>query len=659
MKNFKSLLPFLLMLFVWAGCDTDDLRNDVDELKNRVESLEAQVSAINDNMNAIRVILDGSKTISSYTSENGTYTLTLSDGSTIALTQGSEGQIVMPDITINENGQWVLNGEVIGQATGNSGITPKFNISADKYWQVSFDGGKTYEDVLDENDNKVAATTEGNVSVSDAFFKDVKVEGDMLKVTLKDDQSYSLPIVADLKANIVDPTTGFKDGVWTIGYGETVKTEVEISGDNYFVTVPAGGWTATLSEVSDGKATLTVTAPAQASTLSRATADNSTELVLQVNKGVNWAIDKIKVEADKVISSYYAEYLAGRDIIIGTMNGVAGTNSLTLNNKLFKDAQLISSDQEITEDGVYFVKENVKLTFNYDYSGSEKIKIGTLIIIGDNPDAPATITTSKTMSLYNPAGGEGLVLYNMAFDASEFNNYVINISDDATSSVTYNYLLFDKCRIFLPAGKNLIYINNKPNSKIKNIGLYNSYVNVPSADQANLFSWSNNPYLAETATIYNNVCYAEDGKGVDKFSLLSAANASSSFTDVLVKNNTLINLFGSNSYIKTKISGNLEIASNLMWSNAASAVNTTMINAVAGSNVTGLASDKYTNNVWYGTQVTSAAVFNTSGGAKPEPLVNNQLKSESSDPFVGGTFEWDQGVFVPGSGYETIGAHIE
>ena len=194
---------------------------------------------------------------------------------------------------------------------------------------------------------------------------------------------------------------------------------------------------------------------------------------------------------------------------------------------------------------------------------------------------------------------------------------------------------------------------------IKNIGLYNSYVNVPSADQANLFSWSNNPYLAETATIYNNVCYAEDGKGVDKFSLLSAAYASSSFTDVLVKNNTLINLFGSNSYIKTKISGNLEIASNLMWSNAASAVNTTMINAVAGSNVTGLASDKYTNNVWYGTKVKSAAVFNPSGGAKPEPLVNNQLKSESSDPFVGGTFEWDQGVFVPGSGYETIGAHIE
>lgn len=172
------------MLFALVGCKTDDLEKDIDSLKDRVTSLEAQVSLLNDNLNAIRVILDGSKTISSYTSENGTYTLTLSDGSTITLTQGSEGQIVMPDITINENGQWVLNGEVIGQATGNSGITPKFNISADKYWQVSFDEGKTYEYVLDENGSKVAATTSGDVSVSDAFFEGVKVENDMLVVTL-------------------------------------------------------------------------------------------------------------------------------------------------------------------------------------------------------------------------------------------------------------------------------------------------------------------------------------------------------------------------------------------------------------------------------------------------------------------------------------------
>lgn len=55
----------------------------------------------------------------------------------------------------------------------------------------------------------------------------------MLVVTLNGGETYSLPIVANLKANIVDPAEGFKNGVWTIGYGETVTTEVEISGDNY------------------------------------------------------------------------------------------------------------------------------------------------------------------------------------------------------------------------------------------------------------------------------------------------------------------------------------------------------------------------------------------------------------------------------------------
>lgn len=149
MKKLKSLLPFLLMLFALVGCKTDDLEKDIDNLKDRVANLEAQVSLLNENLNAIRVILDASTTILEYSvDEQGNYTLKLSNGETISLNQGSEGQIVMPEISINEKGEWVLNGQVIGQATGSQGMTPKFNISADKYWQVSYDDGATYEYVL-------------------------------------------------------------------------------------------------------------------------------------------------------------------------------------------------------------------------------------------------------------------------------------------------------------------------------------------------------------------------------------------------------------------------------------------------------------------------------------------------------------------------------
>lgn len=652
MKNFKSLLPFLLMLFVWAGCDTDDLRNDVDELKNRVESLEAQVSAINDNMNAIRVILDGSKTISSYTSENGTYTLTLSDGSTIALTQGSEGQIVMPDITINENGQWVLNGEVIGQATGNSGITPKFNISTDKYWQVSFDGGKTYEDVLDENDNKVAATTEGNVSVSDAFFKDVKVEGDMLKVTLKDDQSYSLPIVADLKANIVDPTTGFKDGVWTIGYGETVKTEVEISGDNYFVTVPAGGWTATLSEVSGGKATLTVTAPAQASTLSRATADNSTELVLQVNKGVNWAIDKIKVEAKTVIASYKALYDA---------NQVINVNGIEISKALFGEAGSIDSDTEISklDYKVYFVKPGATLTYN----GTDKVSAKSLIVIGDDSrDETAKVALKYRIQLNmggTPTASDGYyVFYNINFDASTATTpALIAYKNDAQDKA----IVFDKCNLTL-GSKNFFelttdtrYFNSFSirNSKIKlNSNMY--LVHIEKNTSTNF----------GTLSLVNNVFYAAEPIGGNGFKIVNSNtdNTSASLNKLILNNNTFVNVCPNWSGMYYQLSlGTVDLQNNLFWASTLPANgiilrpgNPKIAGTVCKHNVGfSLNANK---NTWI-----AFFEFDDNKFEGAENIINIKAESTESaeNPFVGGTFDLSTGTFVPNATYAEYGAKFE
>lgn len=133
-------------------------------------------------------------------------------------------------------------------------------------------------------------------------------------------EQYSLPVVEDLTCEIVTTDLqGYKDGILTVGSGKTVKIPVKVSGDNYAVTAPYG-WTAVLGEVSDGTATLSLTAPLTNVPASRATADNTKDLVLQVNKGVNWAIDKIQVVAVEVVDSYYDLYNSGEDIVIAGDN---------------------------------------------------------------------------------------------------------------------------------------------------------------------------------------------------------------------------------------------------------------------------------------------------------------------------------------------------
>ena len=92
MNYFKSFLLTAFALFTLAACNTDDLRDDVDNLKGRVESLEAQINLLNDNMTAIKRLLEGGQTITEITQTNGTYTLKLSGGETVTLTQGSAGE---------------------------------------------------------------------------------------------------------------------------------------------------------------------------------------------------------------------------------------------------------------------------------------------------------------------------------------------------------------------------------------------------------------------------------------------------------------------------------------------------------------------------------------------------------------------------------------
>lgn len=646
MNYFKSLLLTAFALLAFAACDTDDLRDDVDNLKGRVESLEAQVTLLNDNMTAIKRLLEGGQTITELKNTDGTYTLKLSDGSTITLTQGSKGEVKYPEITVNDEGQWVVNGEVLMQngvpvqavgKTGNDGVTPKFQITDEgSFWQVSYDGGTTWEDVLDEKGEKVSAVSDGSGggSSADSFFEEVGVDatGEFFVIKLKGQaEAISIPIVKELLCEIIEPETGMKNGYWEIGYGKTVTTTVKVKGDDIITTAPAG-WVVTVSDVdaSTNKATLSITAPASAVT-TRATADNSSDVTVQVNKGANWAVDKIQVKAVEIIDSYYALYNSGKTF---TVNGIE------VNNEKFKDATFIESNQTINTPGVYFIKGGVTVSYN------STVNTANLLFIGDNSQQISTVAiTGNYIRLRQNNEIGHLLCKNIVFKAdASFNNYFFTVyADESFANVA-----FDQCQIIMNS-KPLANIANDKRS-VANFSIENSIINIPAIKQQFIISASSNTNQDYKNIIFrNNIIYCPSGR-VEQLVLFNGSK--SGLANLTLKNNTFVNVETNTSgFVNVDNLSKISAKNNIFWTNTAGTNNVIIVRYYT----TVPTGDVCSSNLLYKTMSYNWQMF--FGGKLPFDGAE-QLSVASSDPFDGGTFDLANGIFIPSAEYSEYGASI-
>ena len=660
MKNFKSLLPFLLMLFVWAGCDTDDLRNDVDELKNRVESLEAQVSAINDNMNVLKVLTDGKQTIQScvYDEASNSYKLVLSDNTELTLTQGKQGTVNYPQITISQNGTWVINGEDSGkEAVGDNAPTPKFAIDANGYWTVDFGNGATQ--VLGADGQPVLATTSGSVTVTDEFFKDVDVVNGELVVTLQNDEVYSLPIVEALVCDIqTENVNEFKNGVLTVGYGEEVSLNVVVKGDNAFVSAPAG-WTAVLGEpdAQTNIAVLTIKAPAESAastTLGRAaTADNTKDLTVQVNKGVAWAVDKIQVEATKVISSYKALYDAGETINI---------NGIEIKESVYGEALLISnSDFQITSEnippsGVIFIKDGINVTFDY----ATKTNLEKLILIGDNPQKKSSLKMNRQIRMTPGDANNGMfVCYNMDLDATSVSDaegspsYLLSIqANGALKDVVFYNSFITLSTIQQP----LAYLGNN-GRYITNFTIEKCKFDYPggTTNQRYLLSVSSSTATYANIVLKNNIFYSREGIE-QKFKLFNGTQAT--IVNLILENNTFVNLASeTTAYVYAKMVEHIKANKNIFFANVGNINNYYIIFRLT----TAATGDTTDDNVGYRSDDTTNGwrMFYVSSGISSGWDGAPDVKKIDDNPFDGGTFDLSTGTFVPNATYAEYGAKFE
>lgn len=543
MKLYKSLL-FGLLMCGFAACDTTDLERDINSLKDRVEDYEAQVQKLNDDMNIIRVLLDGNKTITSYSFDGTNYTLTLSNGETLTLTQGIVGANY-PSITIDEeSGNWIIAGKDSGvKAEAEDGkdapYTPQFKIENENWW-VSYDGKNTWENL------GVVAT--GTPSDKKSPITDVDTtDPNFIKITLEGEQDPRvIPVIRDLVCKITEPELA--DGeMWYIGSkGATLKVKVNIQpGDIIRPVVPAD-WKAEMSDYStlSGEQSLDVTVKPLA-------AASKCVVTIEVNRGANTITDEIVARTQT--TSYYADYMAGLDIKIG---------DLVINRfGEYKDAILLQNGGSISKSGVYFVEKGATVTWTG--GGSDK-----LVIIGDDTESYVNLQYSgaKSFSL-GGASSVGFICKGVKLSFPNLTaNYVWGLADGVM-----NNLVFDNCEVEIPKGKSLTFFNSQKGS-IEKILIISSKVSLENRDRQvasinNVLNCKLGTYgdiLIRNSVFYNRVkdysalpCILTSGTGIQ-------------FRSLTFENNTLINICGnhggtSSGLIKYTMTENDKMRNNLYW----------------------------------------------------------------------------------------------
>ena len=325
-------LASLALICGLSSCTFDDtaLQNSIDDLTSRVEALEDFQKQVQGDIASLQDII--SKLNSSVTVNNvvdngdGSWTINFSDGTSVTIRNGQDGEdgLTPPSITIveedgtyywayeNADGttEFILDGD--GNKIPVSGEAPQVRINEDGYWEISSDGGKTWENT--------GVKAEGGAG--DSFFSGVYVEGGILYLVLADGTVIEVPMTAELA---FDFGTG-KDTLY-FKAGETKELAYTMSGQESVTVNKPDGW-----RISFQGSSLSVTAPVE-------------ENIYAETEGVVSVI---------LISAGGQSLLAEQKVAIGDDSGeiMPGTNQFVYDGEIFDIATPFYSPQKEMLDGV-------------------------------------------------------------------------------------------------------------------------------------------------------------------------------------------------------------------------------------------------------------------------------------------------------------------
>lgn len=630
MKIYKYI-GVALMVLALGACKTDDLERDIDALKDRVTAMEAKVDRLNESMNMIRVALDGNKTIQSYTeNEDGSYTLTLSDGNTITLTQGKIGTIdEYQEVSISSNGNWVIGGVETKHhavaADGEPGVTPQFRLAMESegkyYWEVSYDGELTWEEVKNQQGTRVYASASGSSSVAGPIASAApNATGDKFEITLTGrDTKYEIPIVSGLACAITDPNPeNMENGYWIVPTNTGATTSIDLKGEAVLISAPEG-WTVTASIDNSNPTTLSVTPPNQ---------DGAEGvIILQVHKGLHWAVDQIKVRSKKVITSWKAEYEQG-----GFYIGNELVNSETYPT-LANEGNLIEDGGTISNSGVHFIKGGVNISISSILAITGE---HPLVIVGDDPNNPPTVTF--TGSGYLRVGTQNLLCKNVKFVRN--GAYLFHVHTGAN----VDKVIFDQCEMEL--SNSFAFSSVSSNEKIDDFQFSNNKVKFTGTTETlasgmNFVNFGTSMTITK-ANISNNIFYSKSNSTSARGQFFTVKE-----TAIKLENNTFCNYIQNPQGIKAKLTGDWSVRYNIFYSNISVASNNTsyLIWALEGSTFPA-SNDAFESNVAYNAVEENATDWTTfaSSSMKPSGEYSSKIPQEEQSPLQ--IVDWEKGEFV-------------
>ena len=646
MKIYKYIGVALMVLSLGA-CKTDDLERDIDALKDRVTAMEAKVDRLNESMNMIRVALDGNKTIQCYTeNEDGSYTLTLSDGNTITLTQGEIGATdVYQEVSISTDGNWVIGGvETEHRAVAVDGVpggTPQFRLTMESegkyYWEVSYDGELTWEEVKSQQGTRVYASASGSSSVAGPIASAVpNATGDKFEITLTGSGTkYEIPIVSGLACAITEPA--LEDGFWIVPTTNTgATTPIDLKGEAVLISAPEG-WTVTASIDNSNPTTLSVTPPNQ---------DGAEGIItLQVNKGVYWAIDQIKVRSKKVITSWYQEFLAGAEIVVNDVTikkGSADDKVLINKEEVDLKVSLISDDNaEIAEDGLYFIGAGLNVTYKNSQNKNK-------VLINDSPTGEKPVVTCTNTITLN---GTSLICKNVALKLNENATYrflTINTNNAP-------YVAFDGCNLEVPStATQNAFCYASTAVAINSFTLHKSKIKIDKSTEYNIISVGKDNFVNfNSISVENTIFYGNNASTFKLFGVNNGNTTNAGIGSLVLRNTTFLNMHYAGYGIVNGDISTMIVKNNIIYADNNN--NVTVFrkrgNSSASLQATG---GEVADNIGY---IIGDFYLNLWQGVTP-PLENaERIQKLDASPFE--TLDKSTGTYVLKPEYQGYGATIE